>query len=86
MEDGGNGRTNKGVLLQLTWRTFSNDCFLRSLLAQALLLVEIQGKAGRLLFRPGFGVEKRGNSSELPLTGEALKHLVNRSLITGRVS
>lgn len=61
MEDGGNCRTNKGVLLQLTRRTFFSDCFLRSLLTQAFLLVEFQGKARQLLFPPGLGVEKRGN-------------------------
>lgn len=65
MEDGGNCRTNKGVLLQLTRRTFFSDCFLRSLLTQAFLLAEFQGKARQLLFVLGWRKEGTGENFTL---------------------
>lgn len=43
MEDGGNCRTRKGVLLQLTGRTFSSDCIPPSF-PGALLIFKLQAE------------------------------------------
>lgn len=50
MEDGGNCRTRKGVLLQLTGRTFSSDCLYAALLPWGSLDIQIAGRGSQLGF------------------------------------
>lgn len=59
MEDGGNCRTRKGVLLQLTGRTFSSDCLYSSLLPWGSLDIQIAGRGSQLRFSSRFKAEKR---------------------------
>lgn len=77
MEDGGNCRTNKGVLLQLTRRPFSSDCFLRSLLTQAFLLISRQSETALISTR-AWGGEKRELVRISPYLGD-FELLSNRS-------